>query len=86
MIQSGRIESPHPYLDIWLMCRRLSTAQHRHLPDAGGVLDQDYMLMWAFGILDDAYEQEIDLKQTLERSAQDREALRQQLLAKQRTR
>lgn len=86
MIQSGKIGSPHPYLEIWLTCRRFSTAQYRHLPDAGGVLDQDYMLTWAFDILDEAYEQEIELKQTLERSAQDREALRRQLLAKQKTR
>lgn len=81
LVQSGKIHDPLPHLELWLMCRRLQgDSMARLLPDAGGVLDQNYELTWAFGIIDDQYHTELELKKNFEQKSQDLEALRQQLL------
>jgi hypothetical protein len=55
----------------------------RLLPDSGGVLDQNYELIWAFTVIDDQYHQEMELKKNFEQRSGDLEALRQQLLQQQ---
>lgn len=81
LVQSGSISEPLPHLELWLMCQRLQgDTTTRLLPDAGGVLDQNYELIWAFGIIDDQYHTELELKKNFAQKSQDLEALRQQLL------
>jgi hypothetical protein len=64
------------------MCRRLQgDGTARPLPEAGGVLDQDYMTVWAFEILDEADAAERTFQQEMEKGRESREALRRQLLA-----
>ena len=83
MVQTGKIDDPHMYLALWLMCRRLQgDSTTRILPDTGGLLDQDHETMWAFGVIDDAYRHEVDNKASLEKNKVNHEQLRQQLLAK----
>ncbi len=55
-------EQPHPYLTVWVGCRRYSTEMSRLLPSAGGWLDQDAELMLAFGICEDTYQEESEVK------------------------
>lgn len=84
MVQTGRIEDPLPQLAVWIMCRKLQgDSLSRLLPDAGGVLDQSYELLWAFAIIDDQHQQELELQRNLEESKQNREELRQSLLRHQ---
>lgn len=48
----------HPYVDIWIHCRRYSTSMSGApaLPQSGSYLDQDAELMLAFDILNDLYD------------------------------
>lgn len=45
----------HPYVSIWLGCRRFGNREHGQpcLPEAGAYLDQDAELMLAFEVLDE---------------------------------
>jgi len=81
MVQAGTIVRPHGYLDLWLACRRRSTEMYRPLPYSGGVTDQPWEVMWAFDTIDVTYDEEIKLLSDQKNQAQDREALRQKLLA-----
>ncbi len=84
LVTEEKIKNPHSYLSAWLVCRKLQgPAQTRILPDEGGALDQDYMLTWAFDIIDEAYAEEEKLKRELTSKMAEREQLRQQLLAAQ---
>jgi hypothetical protein len=81
LVQDGSIAEPGLHLDAWLMCRKLQGgSETRVLPDAGGALDQNAELTWAFGIIEDQYAQETELKKNFaERSAKNEE-LRQSLI------
>ena len=81
LVQNDAVTDPLPHLKIWLMCRRLQgDSTTRVLPDAGGALDQNYELMWAFEIIDEQYTIEQDAKANFTQRKDDIEALRQQLL------
>lgn len=45
-------------IDLFLMCFDRSAGVLVHLPAAGGVLDQGYTTMQAFGVLEDVWEEE----------------------------
>jgi hypothetical protein len=50
------------------------------LPDRGGILDQDWELLWAIAIIEDQYAQEQELKKNFEQKRGELEAIRQRLL------
>ena len=86
LVTEEKIANAHPYLGAWLTCRKLQgPSETRFLPDEGGALDQDYMLTWAFEIIDNAYAEEQELRRNLKEKLAEREQLRQTLLAKMRT-
>lgn len=81
LVQAGKVEHPRYHLSAWLLCRKLQgDSMARVLPDAGGALDQNWELTWAFGILEDAYTAEYELKTKMQRDSVQLEDLRQQLL------
>ncbi len=85
MVQSGSIANPHIYLNLWLMCRKLQgDSTTRLFPDSGGALDQNYMVVWSWGVIDDAYYHELAAKATLEKNQVANEKLRRQLLSQRR--
>lgn len=43
-------------------------------------MDQPWEVVWAFGVIDDAYREERELKQEFEKSLKNATALRQSLL------
>ena len=50
------------------------------LPNEGGALDQDYMLTWAFGIIEEAHEVERKFKADLDQRAAQLHSTRMSLL------
>jgi hypothetical protein len=81
LVQTERIHDPHPYMQMWVWCRNLQgDSSNRLLPYAGGVMDQPWEVVWAFGVIDDAYREERELKQEFEKSLKNATALRQSLL------
>jgi hypothetical protein len=63
------------------MCRKLQgDSMARVLPEPGGMLDQDWELTWAFGIIEDQYSKELELKKNFEQRSAETEAIRQSLL------
>ena len=80
LVQTEKVADPHPFLAIWLLCRRYQgEGSVRVLPEVGSVLDQDYETMWAFEVIDELYSTENQLQQNLKDQAKNHEALLRQL-------
>jgi hypothetical protein len=68
MLQTDKTGHAHIYLQLWITCRNIQGEGPRLLPEAGGVLDQDYMTMWAFDVIDTAYREEQQIEQQRQES------------------
>lgn len=82
MVANGRVREPHPYLLIWLGCRRHSSEYHKVLPDSGGWLDQDAELLLAFEIVDDLYAEEMRAAEIRQKQMAELAKRREVLLAR----
>lgn len=72
---------PHKYLTIWSMVQQVKNGSDSVvLPNAGGVLNQDWETMWAFGIIEDQIRIEREFEEKATKGRAELEELKQRLL------